>query len=254
MNTTWSAPTFPGRGESQGARNFETVKELKDAVAKGSLTLVYIVSSADGKKVTTFETAVLKKEDVAISLKLFRCLRLDIARDKVAKEIYGDKVPLFIAYDATGKKVDEVYLPGYKCKSEPLMDLLVKATRGHGKLPLKSFIKKYRDFLNDLDKLEGKKTTLTKKKQRIMGTKPAAVGKPPAAAAKPGAAKPRARKLSRRDKAKLKQVEKEEAALTKEEKKLLAEEKELLTDAKAYDPNAPSEEKVKKAAADSGGG
>lgn len=248
MNTTWTAPTFPAQGESQGARNFETVKELKDAVARGSLTLIYLMNSADGKKVATFESAVLKKEDVAIALKIFRCLKFDIARDKIAKEVYGEKVPLFLAYDASGKQIDELHLPDYKCTAEPLMALLVKATRGHGKLPLKTFIKNYRDFLGELDKLEGKKDVLAKKKQRILGTPaPAAAGKPPVAAKPPA-------KLSGRDQAKMNEIEKEAAVLAEQEKKLMEEEKQLLADAKVFDPSRPSEESVKKAAAAAGGG
>ncbi|MBN2492220.1 MAG: hypothetical protein JXQ29_15340 [Planctomycetes bacterium] len=208
------------------------------------------MNSADGKKVTTFESAVLKKEEVAIALKIFRCLKFDIARDKVAKEVYGDKVPLFLAYDASGKLVEELHVPDYKCNSTALMGLLVKATRGHGKLPLKTFIKKYRDFLGDLDKLEGKKDVLTKKKQRLLGTPPAA-----AAAGKPAAtAKPPAKPLSGRDQARLKGIEKEEADLAEQEKKLMAEEQQILADAKVYDPARPSEEDAKKAAAAAGGG
>ena len=140
-----------------------------------------MVNSADRANLKKFEDVVLKNEEVGIALKLFRCIKVDLARDKIAKSMYGDKVPRFIAYDTKGKIIDEVYIAGYRSKTGPLMNLLLKASRGHGKLPLKTFISKYRSFLNELDKMENKKSTLAKKKARLLGT-----DKKPLAAARPG--------------------------------------------------------------------
>jgi len=162
-----------------------------------------------------------------------------VARDKVARNLYGGKVPRFIAFNAEGKRVDELYLADYKTKTTPLMKLLCKASKGHGTMPLTTFVKKYRGFLNDLDKLENKKATCAKKKTRLQAGGNAAKG------AKPGAKN----KLSKKVQAKIRKVEKEEQVLTKQEKKLLDNEKKLLAAVKAYDKSSPSKEKVNKAKA-----
>ena len=210
------------------------------------MTLVYIKNSKDGAaKVAKFEKAVLQKEEIGIALKLFRCLGIDVAKDKVAKGIYGPRVPLFIAYDAKGQCVDEVQLKDYKCKADPLMSLLVKASKGHGDLPLKSFVKKYRGFLNEIDQIEGKRSVLTQKKARIRGVKP---GAPPPPAGKPQ--KP----LSKKAQKKLAKVEKEEQTLAKKEDALTKKERKLLADAKAYDQGPPDKKKIEDAKKKSGGG
>jgi len=224
-------------------------------VARGQLTLIYITNTKDGKKVDTFEKAVFKNEPIGIALKLFRCIKIDVARDRHVKSIYGDKVPQFIGYDAKGVKVDEVHMRDYKCKTEPLMKLLVKTSKGHGKLPLKAFVKKYRGFLNELDRLEGKKSVLTKKKQRLLGT--GQKGQKPGQN-KPDAKKPDPKaKVSKKNQKKLDKVAKEEQLLAKKEEALLKSEKKILADAKAYDseaPKQPKEPKDKKPAAKAGGG
>ena len=166
-----------------------------------------------------------------------------MARDKVAWDLYGKKVPQFIAFNAEGKRVDDLYLADYKTKTSPLMKLLVKASKGHGTMPLTTFVKKYRSFLNDLDKLEGKKGTCAKKKIRLKA------GGNASNASKPGAKKNPPPKLSKKVLAKLSKVEKEEQVIAKQEKKLLDNEKKLLSAVKAYDTESPSKEKVAKAKA-----
>ena len=154
-----------------------------------------------------FETALFKNENLAVAMKVYRCLKLDIARNDVSKQHFGNNVPRFIAFNAKGQRVDEVVLKGYKSKSTPLMKVLVSAARGHGKMPLGTFVKKYRSFLNDLDKLEARKVALSQKKSRA--------GK---------------------HKGKLKKLASEEQDLTRDDRALLAREKKLLESVKAFTP------------------
>jgi hypothetical protein len=214
-----------------------------------------VVNSADRAKLKKFEDVVLKNEEVGIALKLFRCIKVDLARDKIAKSMYGNKVPRFIAYDTKGKIINELYIAGYRSKTGPLMNLLLKASRGHGKLPLKTFISKYRSFLNELDKLENKKSTLAKKKARLLGP----ARKPATAAARAGALgatsrKPRSKKLSKRDQAKVKKVEKEEKVLVTQITELKKQEEKLLADVKAYSNKPPTKAEEEKAKPAPGGG
>lgn len=216
------------------------------------MTLVYIWNSKDGAKVTKFKKAVVDKEEIGIALKLFRCIGIDVARDKVAKGLYGSRVPLFIAYNAKGQCVDEVEFKDYKCKADPLMKLLVKASKGHGDLPLKSFVKKYRGFLNEIDQIEGKRSVLTQKKARIRGVKPGAP-RPPAGKPITSAGK-QSKPLSKKDQKKLAKVAKEEKALAKKEEALTKKERKLLADAKAYDQGPPDKKKIEEAEKKPGGG
>ena len=173
-------------------------------------------SKDGGKKYKTFETSLFKNESLSVAIRIFRCLKLDVAKNKVAKDHFGKKIPCFLIFNAKGQRVDEVYLKGYKAKSGTLMKGLVKASKGHGKMPLMTFIKKYRSFLNDLDKLEGKKGVLAKKKTRLTkGKKGKKIVLPPA---------------------KKKKLEAEQKRLAQEEKTLLDAEKDLLKAVKAYTP------------------
>lgn len=144
-------------------------------------------------------------------MKPFRCLKLDVAKDTVARERYGKKLPRFIAFNAKGQQVSEVALRGYKASARPVMGVLVKAAKGHGKMPLTTFVKKYRGFLNELDKLEDRKGTFVKKKARVE--------------AKGSASK-------------LKKLAKEESRIAKDEQALLAQERDLLKAVKASTPPA----------------
>jgi len=144
-------------------------------------------------------------------LKAYRCLKLDVAKDTVTRDRYGASLPRLIAFNAKGQQASEVVLKGYKSSSKKVLGALVEASKGHGKMPLQTFVKKYRSFLNELDKFEGRKGTFAKKKARL-------------------------EKSGARAKSKLKKIEKEGARLAQEEEALLAKEKSLLEAVKAYVP------------------
>jgi hypothetical protein len=146
-------------------------------------------------------------------MKVFRCLKLDVAKDAVSRDRFGTSLPRIIAFNAKGQQASEVVLRGYKSSTKRVTSVLVKASKGHGKMPLQTFVKKYRSFLNELDKFENKKETFTKKKARLE---------------KDGA----------RGMRKLKRMEKDAERLAKQEQALLAKEKSLLEAVKAYVPGA----------------
>ena len=163
-------------------------------------------SSAGGKKVQAFEATLFKNEQLALAMKPFRCLKLDVSKDQVARERYGRSLPRFITFNAKGQQVSEVALKGYKASARPVLGVLVKAAKGHGDMPLTTFVKKYRTFLNDLDKLEDRKGTFAKRKARAEAKKSAS---------------------------KLKKLAKEESRIAKDEQELLTRERELLKAVKA---------------------
>jgi hypothetical protein len=169
-----------------------------------------------------FQSALFANEDVGVALKVFRKVGIDIAKDTTARQLYENKVPRFITYNAKGQRAGEVHLAGYKSKAGDLMKLLVKTSKGHGKMPLKSFVKKYRSFLNELDQIEGKKGTLAQKKSRA-------------------AASNSAKKLAK--------VQKEEQAIAKQEKSILAKESKLLASVKAFDGDSTAAKAKNRSAA-----
>lgn len=184
------------------------------------MTLLYVYDSSNTRTKNFFK-ALQANEELGIATKIFRRVQVDTAKDEMAKNLYGRKVPSFITYNAKGEKVGEVHLSGYKVSSSALMRLLAKTTKGHGKMSLPSFVKKYRSFLNKLDQIEGKKGTLAQKLARLQQGGKAA---------------------------KLKKARKAQIAIAKAEKKLLASETKLLTAVKAADL-PPTKAQLKKAPA-----
>jgi hypothetical protein len=172
--------------------------------------------------VKKFESVLFANEDIGVALKVFRKVGLDIAKDSTARQLYENQVPRFITYNAKGEREGELHLRDYKTKSSNLMKLLVKTAKGHGKMPLKTFVKKYRSFLNELDQIEGKKGTCAQKKARAADDK---------------------------SKKKLAKIEREEKSLAKREKSILAKESKLLASVKAYDGEAAAKKSSRSAPA-----
>lgn len=187
-------------------------------------------NSKDGAKtVTTFKEKLFKNEDLAVATRVFHCMELDTAKNKPAAGYFGKKVPVFLIFDAKGKMADEVLLKGYKAKSSTLLKAMIKASKGHGDMPLATFLKKYRGFLNDLDKLEGKKAVFAKKKARLIGGT-SQKGKD----AKKGKDANKGKKKPTLSKSKQKKLDAEAKDLADKEKDLLAQEQKLLKAVKAY--------------------
>lgn len=184
------------------------------------MTLLYVFDSTNDRTKNFFK-AFQAHEEIGIATKVFRRIQVDTAKDEMAKNLYGSKVPTFVTYNAKGEKVGEVHLSGYKLSTSALMRLLAKTTKGHGKMSLTSFVKKYRSFLNKLDQLEGKKSTLAQKLARLQ---------------KSGKAH------------KIKDAQKDQKSLAKAEAKLMEYEQKLLTAVKAADL-PPSKADLKKAPA-----
>lgn len=184
-------------------------------------------NSKDGaKKVTTFKTKLFKNEDLAVATRVFHCMELDTAKNKPAAGYFGKKVPVFLIFDTKGQMADEVYLRGYKARASSLLKAMMKVSKGHGDMPLATFIKKYRGFLNDLDKLEGKKTVFANKKARLTGSK----GKKGKDAKKDKKGK----KQPKISKSKQRKLDAEQKKLAEKEKTLLEQEQKLLKAVKAY--------------------
>jgi hypothetical protein len=206
LKPDWSCSTKPMDAASQNrADPFAAIQEIQEAAKKGHLSLLYLYDSRKGEEVLTFEDNLFRDEKLAVASRVFRCVRLDVAKNEAAQERLGNKVPCFLTYNARGERDQEVSMAGHKPNTDALLKAMSRTARGHGKLPLLSFVKKYGEFLRNLDRLDARKKTCAERKARVQD-------------------RPK----------KLKKVEAEEAQLASEEKALLDLEKKLLTAVKAY--------------------
>ena len=213
-----------------GTARWAETDHVKQAVDEGHLSLLYLFDpEANKKKHERFETSLFNHSNLNVSLKLFKCARVNLTQDDAAEPTDEKKAPFFVVFDAKGKCVGEVSMRGYKASAAPLLKLLNSAAKRHAKgeakgdgkrrakLTLPAFVKKYRDFLNDLTQLEARKSALESKRARLENQPPV-------------------------DRAKMAKLEKDEAQLQKSEEKLLANETKILTSAKI----PPRDEKARR--------
>lgn len=183
---------------------FDETSFVADAKKEQQLAVLYLANKkGDANAHENFETTLFANEALLVTLRRFRCGVLDMTEHPVTLAAYEKQLPMFLAYDAEGKRVGEVSMRGYKPNSGPLIALLDRAAKGHGKLTNANFVKTYRSFLNKLEVLAGRRTAYEQQKAGLEGG-------------------------DARDRAKLAKVEKELAELEAEEKQLLEEEKKIL--------------------------
>lgn len=180
------------------------------------MSVLFVYDSSAGSRLAKFKNTLFANEDVGVALKVFRKVGIDVSKDQVARDHFGQKVPSFVTFDVKGEQSGELTMSGYKAKAGDVLKLLNKAAKGHGDMPLKTFVKKYRSFLNELDQIEGKKSTCAQKRARLEAS-----GKT----------------------AKVAKVAKAERAIAKREAKILDGEKKLLAAVKAYDADADAGKK-----------
>ena len=107
---------------------------------------------------------------------------------------------------------------GYKASKSKLLGLLNRAGKGYSKISVDGFVKKYRSFLGDLQKIENNKRNLSSKRERLLKK-----GKP--------------------QRAKEAALTKDEESLAKKEAALFKGEEKLLADAK-IPPQAQNAQRV----------
>jgi hypothetical protein len=176
---SWFVTVELPKPEAEGGKiGLEACSVVKDAVEKESLSFLYLVDPAKNPvKHGQFEQVIFGHAEIGAALRAFRCGRIDLAKDAVAKAEYGEQAPLFVAFDAKGKRVGDVSMRDYRAKATPIVRLLERAAAGHGKIPLASFVSKYRELLTDLQVHDGRKSVLDNRRARLDGRKQAEVDK-----------------------------------------------------------------------------
>lgn len=194
----------------------EATTLVEAAVKDRNLAFLYIWDPEQlPAKHAQFEQVIFGHAEINTALRCFLCGRVNLAENPHAKDEFGRKTPLFIAFNDEGKQVGEVSIANYRAKASPIVGLLEKAHAGHGKMSLESFVTGYRKFLRDYQIYEGRKKVLEQKRARLQEKSPVPAGK-------------------------LKDVEKEQAELDVDLEKMLVAEKQMLEAAKVptRDPKA----------------
>jgi hypothetical protein len=144
-----------------GKDRFAGLALVIDAKENKHPVFLYVFdSSIEEPKREGFDKIVFGSEEVGVTLRCFRCARVDIAGDAEAQAKWGKKLPLFLAYDDQGRPAGEVSLPGYKAATSGLLSLLDKAIGARVKPTLDTFVKDYREVVRELENLEGKRRVL----------------------------------------------------------------------------------------------
>jgi hypothetical protein len=185
---------------------FDSIDLVRAAAASGQVTVLYLHNSeAEKRVVQQFEAAVFRADksgdELGLKLRMFHCGQIDISKSPAMKTRYEKDVPIFIAFDKTGKELKAVSMSGYKAKASALEALIDKASAGAYKPSIKTIAKKYGAIVDDLEEALKAKTE-AEQDQTKAGN----------------------------DKSKAKKAEKALAAATKLEEKALKAEEKLLED------------------------
>jgi hypothetical protein len=182
----------------------EATTLVEAAVKDKQLAFLYIYDPAQlPEKHPQFEQVIFGHAEINTGLRCFVCGRVNLAENPHAKAEFGNKTPLFIAFNEEGKQVGEVSIANYRAKASPIIGLQRKAHAGHGKMSLESFVIGYRKFLRDYQIYQGRKTVLEQKRTRLQQKSPVPAGK-------------------------LRDVENEEKELEVDLEKMLVDEKQML--------------------------
>ncbi len=136
--------------------NLNTIDLVRAAASAGQVTMLYLHNSeADRNVVRQFENLLFRADTLGdvlgIKLRMVHCGQIDISKSPAMKARYGKDVPMFVAFDKTGKELPEVSMPGYRAKASALEKLVDRASSGAFKPSLKTFAKKYAGIVGDLE-------------------------------------------------------------------------------------------------------
>lgn len=136
--------------------DLNTIDLVRAATSAGQVTMLYLHDGeADQDVVRRFESSLFRSDRLGdvlgIKLRMFHCGQIDISKTPAMKARYGKDVPMFIAFDKTGKELPKVSMPGYRAKASALERLVDRASSGAFKPSLKTFAKKYASIVGDLE-------------------------------------------------------------------------------------------------------
>jgi hypothetical protein len=136
---------------------FNSIDLVRAAAAANQITVLYLHDSEASRRIVQqFESALFRTDQsgdqLGLKLRMFHCGQIDISKSPAMKTRYEKDVPVFIAFDKTGKELKAVSMSGYKAKASKLEALLDQASSGAYKPSVKTIAKKYGKIIIDLEK------------------------------------------------------------------------------------------------------
>ncbi len=145
-------------------------KDLSADEAKPTLFYLTTDKARAKSKMNLLENTVLMDERVATAAKFFNCRKIDgdtlDSDHPLFSELKGRQLPRMVVVSAEGKKVSAVE---GKVSATRLYGAMKKSAEREFVVKLDKLVKHHRQLLNDLDKLNGRRTVLASKEERADG-------------------------------------------------------------------------------------
>jgi len=165
-----AAPAAAGAGKGEEADDpVAHLPFVTAAAGQKQRSVVYLCDAAtDAERHQAFER-MLFTDDVGVALRFFSCARIDVsaASGAALRAQFGKATPLFLVFDATGKRCGEVSMAGYKPETKALLETLDQAVGKANKIALSAFVKQYRDVVRDLDRIGQQQKLLDDRDKRV---------------------------------------------------------------------------------------
>ena len=198
----WEEKKLPTRTEpGYGEKELPPAELISTLGGEVKPLVVWFYSLDDERRNRTLETSVFCEEGIALSLKMFRTVKINVESigDSRIKKKYGD-TPGFFFYDPKKELLASI-IGGRAVSVSKFKGVVERAWAPLFETRRRDFIKAMKKILDRLDKVSGNKTVLQAQKTRL-------------------AQKPNARKA--------RQIRQEEAELAAEEAKIKADEDEIM--------------------------
>lgn len=135
--------------------------------------VLYFLTTDDARdksRMNIVQSTVLMDERVATAAKFFNCVRMNgdsLEKDHALySELKGKNLPRMVVLTSSGKKVGSIE---GKVSPSRLYGMMKKSAEKEYSVRLDTLVKRHRDLLNQIDKLDGRKKVLASKEQRSEG-------------------------------------------------------------------------------------
>jgi hypothetical protein len=164
----WEETTLPTRTEpGYGERALPATELITSLGGEARPLCVWFYSLEDERENRTLETSIFNNESVALSLRMYRTVKIDVEsiKDGKLREEYG-QTPLFVVIDPL--KVELSRIAGKRAVSvSRFKGFVAKSWASLFEMRQRDFLKQMTKILDRLDRVSGQLTVLRAKKARL---------------------------------------------------------------------------------------
>ena len=164
--TRYSNPL--GAEQLEGDDFLTSVKELTRTGKANIPTLLMIYSGDDAASLPSFERTLFQNLPLALTAKVFTCLKLDVKKSKSAREVFGRAIPRFVLFDDKGRRRADISMAEYRIRPKALLEVMKKVLSRYEAFPLDRFIDRYKGLLRGLVPLEAARQAILEKEAVLM--------------------------------------------------------------------------------------